>query len=103
MLHKWKANNAAVSVMRFKESVEQGAYLRRASELGHVELVFASLDVLGSTPWQINRPVFDVVLQVWNGGFRMPKIPAVHGEPRAPHELVPGAHRPAASMPVLPV
>ena len=82
MFHKWKANNAAVSVMRFKESVEQGAYLRRASELGHVELVFASLDVLGSTPWQINRPVFDVVLQVWNGGFRMPKIPpAVYDQP----------------------
>ncbi|KAH8107638.1 DNA/RNA polymerase [Cristinia sonorae] len=63
------------SVMRFKESVEQHAYLRRASELGHVELIFAGLDVLGSTPWHINRDVFDVVLQVWNSGERMPKIP----------------------------
>ena len=34
-----------------------------------------NIDVLGSTPWQINRPIFDVVLQVWNSGDRFCKIP----------------------------
>lgn len=49
----YSKNNA----MRFKESVEQETYLQRASELGQVELVYAGLDVLGSTPWKINEKV----------------------------------------------
>ena len=70
------------SAMRFKESVEQQAYLKQASQRGNVELVYAGLDVLGSTPWKINRKVFDVVLEVWNSGARMGKLPpAVYDEP----------------------
>jgi DNA-directed RNA polymerase, mitochondrial len=61
--------------MRFKDSMEQQSYLRHASALGNLELVYAGLDVLGSTPWKINRGVFDVVLKVWNSGERMGKIP----------------------------
>ncbi|KAJ7468690.1 DNA/RNA polymerase [Mycena latifolia] len=69
-------------VMRFKDSVEQRSYLKYASEQGHVELVYAGLDVLGSTPWNINRRVFDVVLQVWNSGKRLGKMPPeVYDEP----------------------
>ncbi|KAH9856180.1 DNA/RNA polymerase [Lenzites betulinus] len=68
--------------MRFKESREQELYLRHASDAGRLELVFAGLDVLGSTPWRINRNVFDVVLKVWNSGERFCKIPpAVPDEP----------------------
>lgn len=67
--------------MRFKESVEQLSYLRHASESGNVELIYAGLDVLGSTPWKINRKVFDVVLKVWNSGERLGKLPpAVYEE-----------------------
>lgn len=61
--------------MRFKDSHEQMIYLRQASNHGHVELVYAGLDVLGSTPWKINREIFDVVLTVWNSGVRLCKIP----------------------------
>ena len=61
--------------MRFKDSQEQQSYLRHASEQGNLELVYAGLDVLGSTPWQVNRKLFDVVLEVWNSGERMCKIP----------------------------
>lgn len=69
-------------VMRFKESQEQQQYLKHASSRGNVELVYAGLDVLGSTPWQINRKIFDVVLEVWNAGYRLGKLPpAVHEEP----------------------
>ncbi|KAI0776637.1 DNA/RNA polymerase [Trametes elegans] len=68
--------------MRFKESREQELYLRHASDAGRLELVFAGLDVLSSTPWKVNRRVFDVVLQVWNSGERFCKIPpAVPDEP----------------------
>ncbi|KAI9461958.1 DNA/RNA polymerase [Lactarius psammicola] len=69
-------------VMRFKDSQEQQQYLKYASSRGNVELVYAGLDVLGSTPWQINRKIFDVVLEVWNAGYRLGKLPpAVHDEP----------------------
>jgi DNA-directed RNA polymerase, mitochondrial len=61
--------------MRFKDSQEQLSYLRHASDLGNVELVYAGLDVLGSTPWKINRSVFDVVLKAWNSGERLSKLP----------------------------
>lgn len=61
--------------MRFKESQEQQTYLRHASTQGSLELIYASLDVLGSTPWTINRKIFELVLQVWNSGQRWCKIP----------------------------
>jgi DNA-directed RNA polymerase, mitochondrial len=70
------------AAMRYKDSLEQQSYLKQASRDGSMELVFASLDVLGSTPWQINKDVFDVVLQAWNSGERMSKLPpAVYDRP----------------------
>lgn len=63
--------------MRYKDSQEQLSYLKEASNLGNLELVYAGLDVLGSTPWKINREVFDIVLRVWNSGKRLGKIPPV--------------------------
>ncbi|KAJ7206038.1 DNA/RNA polymerase [Mycena pura] len=70
------------NVMRFKDSIEQRSYLKYASEQGHVELVYAGLDVLGSTPWRINKRIFDVVLEVWNSGRRLGKMPPeVYDEP----------------------
>jgi DNA-directed RNA polymerase len=72
----------AGQVMRFKDSQEQQQYLKHASSRGNVELVYAGLDVLGSTPWQINPKIFDVVLEVWNAGYRLGKLPpAVYEEP----------------------
>lgn len=69
-------------VMRYKDSIEQQIYLKEASKNGQFELVYAGLDVLGSTPWKINRKVFDVVIQVWNSGDRLGKLPpAVYDKP----------------------
>ena len=76
--------------MRFKDSREQEVYLRHASEAGRLELVFAGLDVLSSTPWKINRKVLDVVLEVWNSGERFGKIPPAvpdETEPQRPENL----------------
>lgn len=61
--------------MRFKDSLEQEVYLREATKAGTMELVYAGLDILGSTPWRVNKNIFDIVLQVWNSGERMGKIP----------------------------
>ncbi|KAG2148047.1 hypothetical protein DEU56DRAFT_869723 [Suillus clintonianus] len=70
------------AAMRFKDCQEQQTYLEHATALGNVELVYAGLDVLGSTPWKVNRNIFDVVLKVWNSGERLGKIPpAVYDKP----------------------
>ncbi|KAF8870011.1 hypothetical protein CPB84DRAFT_1645241, partial [Gymnopilus junonius] len=61
--------------MRFKDSHEQEVYLRKATNAGNVELVYAGFDVLGSTPWKINKDIFDIVITVWNSGVWMGKIP----------------------------
>jgi DNA-directed RNA polymerase len=58
-----------------KESSEQNSYLKEADARGAMELVYASLDVLGKTAWKINQPVFEVALEVWNKGLEYPRIP----------------------------
>jgi DNA-directed RNA polymerase len=65
-----------VPIMRFKDSPEQKSYLKEASDQGHLEPVFHGLDVLSSTPWSINRKVFDIVLEAWNSGNAIADIPA---------------------------
>ena len=67
---------------RFKDSREQEVYLWHASEASRLELVFAGLDVLSSTPWKISRKVLDVVLEVWNSRKRFGTLPpAIPDEP----------------------
>ncbi|KZT54741.1 DNA/RNA polymerase [Calocera cornea HHB12733] len=85
-------------VMRFKDSLEQSAFLRSASIAGHLESMYAALDVLGSTPWTINKPIFDVVLTVWNTGEAFAKIPPIglniQDPPKpADYDVNPGARR----------
>jgi len=77
------------SAMRYKDSVEQSSYLRAASENNGLEVVLAGLDVLGNTAWNINREVFDVVLQVWNSGEGLADLPPAEmsePEPEKPPE-----------------
>lgn len=65
-----------VQVMRFKDSIEQVNYIKEAAHKRHLEPVFHGLDVLSSTPWAINRNVFDVILEAWNSGEAIADIPA---------------------------
>lgn len=46
----------------------QRAYAATAIENGDMKKVLAGLDVLGKVPWQINKPVFEVMAKVWNSG-----------------------------------
>ncbi|KAK4693186.1 hypothetical protein P7C71_g4164, partial [Lecanoromycetidae sp. Uapishka_2] len=50
-------------------------YAVTAAENGDMAQVFAGLDVLAKTPWKVNRFVFDVMLQAWNTGEAIAKIP----------------------------
>lgn len=63
-------------IMRTKDSDEQISYLKQANDAQTLEQIFSGLDVLGSVPWKINRPVFDVVSKVWNTGEALADIPA---------------------------
>ncbi|PWY98909.1 DNA/RNA polymerase [Testicularia cyperi] len=74
------------SAMRFKDSAEQGSYLRAASENGDLDTVLAALDVLGNTSWKINKPIFDVMIQVWNSGQSIADMPPVEMEQSEPEK-----------------
>ena len=50
-------------------------YIRAAAEGGDLVQLFAGLNVLGKTPWKINRPVFDVMSKVWNSGEALVDFP----------------------------
>lgn len=66
----------AVSVIRFdKDDLQARRYAITASENGDMSKVFAGLDVLAKTPWKINRGVFDVMVEAWNSGEAIAKIP----------------------------
>ena len=50
-------------------------YIRAAAEGGDLEHIFAGLNVLGKTPWKINRSIFDVMIKVWDSGEGLVNFP----------------------------
>ncbi|PWW76425.1 DNA/RNA polymerase [Tuber magnatum] len=78
-------------VVRIKESFEQKIYVEAAARKGHLDQLFAGLDVLGRTAWRINRKVFDVVLDIWNRGEEFAEIPALDMDVKYPLEPEPTA------------
>ncbi|MCJ1378551.1 DNA-directed RNA polymerase [Xylographa soralifera] len=51
-------------------------YIRAAADSGDMAQVFAGLDVLGRTPWQINKEVFYAMREVWNTGEALANLPS---------------------------
>ncbi|SPO26009.1 related to RPO41 - DNA-directed RNA polymerase, mitochondrial [Ustilago trichophora] len=74
------------SAMRYKDSAEQGSYLRAASDNGDLDTVLAALDVLGNTSWKINKPIFDVMTEVWNSGKDIADMPPIEMETPEPQK-----------------
>ncbi|KAJ1962894.1 DNA-directed RNA polymerase, partial [Dispira parvispora] len=62
--------------VRLKSFVDEFRYLKKASDEERLDTIHMGLDILGSTAWSVNRPVFDVVLEVWNSGKALGDIPA---------------------------
>jgi DNA-directed RNA polymerase len=52
----------------------QRAYSQTAIENGDMDKVLAGLDVLGKVPWQINKPIFEIMAKVWNSGQQLAGI-----------------------------
>ncbi len=76
-----------VKAMRVKGgSHDQRHYVKAASEKGDMDQVFAGLDVLAKTPWIINREVLGVMLEAWNTGEAIAKIPPEQPEVVYPPE-----------------
>ncbi|KAF3904131.1 hypothetical protein AA313_de0203044 [Arthrobotrys entomopaga] len=79
-------------MVRVKDSLEQTMYIKEASRQGNLDRLFAGLDVLGSTAWNINQKVFDVVIKVWNTGEAFAEIPpATEKDVKLPDPPMPDA------------
>lgn len=67
----------------------QPAYLKAAMENNGLEQVRTALDILGTTPWCINREVFDVMLEAWNSGEAIGNLAALEPEFHLPPKPAP--------------
>ncbi|KAL8769940.1 MAG: hypothetical protein Q9209_004187 [Squamulea sp. 1 TL-2023] len=76
-------------IVRIPQSDEQSRrYCMIATENGDMAQVSAGLDVLSRTPWQINGPVFEVMLDVWNSGEAVGSIAPDNPDAELPPEPV---------------
>ena len=82
----------SVPVIRLHSSdVQSKRYAITAAENGDMSQVFAGLDVLAKTQWKINPFVFKVMLNAWNAGEAIAKIPPASPPSNKPHEPPPSA------------
>ncbi|KAI1735767.1 DNA-directed RNA polymerase [Xylaria scruposa] len=65
---------------------DQKIYTEAAIQRGDLDQVSKGLDVLGRTAWQVNRPVFDVMLEAWNSGEKIANIPPLNPNIPVPEE-----------------
>ena len=85
-----------VSVVRTTSShSETREYVKLASRSGDMAQVYSALDVLGKTPWKINRAVFDVMAQVWNSGEGIAEIAPINPKLDYPADPGPSADKQA--------
>lgn len=64
----------------------QEMYSRAAIEKGDMDQVFAGLDVLGRTAWNINTPILEIMVEAWNSGEALADIPPLDKETVYPPE-----------------
>jgi len=64
------------TILRIKHGEkDQEHYARAAIARGDMDQVMRGLDVLGRTAWNINKPVFHVMLEAWNTGEAIANFP----------------------------
>ncbi len=71
-------------IIRTKNSREQAAYAKAASENGVLDDIFTGLNVLGDTSWTVNKELLTVITKVWNEGSEFLQIPADVKKPVLP-------------------
>jgi len=58
--------NTNTFFVRVRHSHEHREKLREVDRMGEIDQVLSGISALGSMPWRINQPVFDVVNSLWN-------------------------------------
>ena len=82
----------SVTVVRLNmDDVQSRRYAITAADNGDMAQVFAGLDVLAKTPWKVNSFVFKVMLDAWNTGEAIAKIPPANPPSKKPSEPPPSA------------
>ncbi|KAI4145490.1 MAG: hypothetical protein LQ340_006258 [Diploschistes diacapsis] len=85
-----------VAVVRTTSShSETRDYMKLASKSGDMAQVYSALDVLGKTPWKINRAIFNIMAQVWNSGEGVAEIAPVDPKLEYPPDPGPSADKDA--------
>lgn len=78
---------SSVPLIRIKSGEQdQRLYAEAAFDKGDLVQITKGLDVLGKTAWRINRPVFNVLLEAWNKGEAIAKIPPLEPDLPIPPE-----------------
>ena len=62
------------SAVRTSFNREHDEYIKAADEAEHLSAILRSLDVLGSTGWNINEKIFSVAANFWNSKESVPGI-----------------------------
>lgn len=75
------------TLVRTRDSAETIAYLKAGSQRGDLDKVFEGLNVLGNTPWTVNRKVLEVMTTFWNTGEKFLDIPPIVEEPELPEPV----------------
>lgn len=55
-------------LIRMHGNIYQAAMVDEADKKGYLHTIYHALDVLGATPWRVNRRLLDVCMQCWNEG-----------------------------------
>ncbi|SCV02225.1 LAMI_0G17040g1_1 [Lachancea mirantina] len=84
-------------LIRSKDSPEQLAYLKAVSDAGAIDNIYKGLNVLGETPWTVNKKMFEIMSEVWNSGKPFMDIPGIQDRlvltPQPSHDADPSVHR----------
>ncbi|KAL7807014.1 hypothetical protein V8C44DRAFT_338126 [Trichoderma aethiopicum] len=79
--------DSKTSFVRVKPGdVEQKLYSTAAIKRGDMTQVFKGLDVLGKTPWIINKDTLNVMMDAWNSGEEIANIPPLNPNLTIPPE-----------------
>lgn len=84
----WTAHNSggylynSTNLVRIKDSAENIAYVKAASDARDLDEVYKGLNILGETAWTVNSKVLDVISHYWNTGKKFLDIPPVVEDPK---------------------
>ncbi|PSK40693.1 hypothetical protein C7M61_000341 [Candidozyma pseudohaemuli] len=84
----WTAHNSggylynSTNLVRIKDSAENIAYVKAASDAHDLDEVYKGLNILGETAWTVNSKVLDVISHYWNTGKKFLDIPPVVEDPK---------------------